>query len=77
MLGEILLSSEFSFRTAGDFGEDETTLQINVKEAFALWQLLCNFLLLNKDALCHKKLLIHTDSMVLFYIFNAQGNVTA
>ena len=72
--GGIVLSSEFSFRTAEDFGEENIYLHINVKEAFALWQLLCNFLPLHRDAVRHKKLLIHTDSMVLFYIFHAQGS---
>ena len=68
------MSSEFSFRTAENFGEENIYLHINVKEAFALWQLLCNFLPLHRDAVRHKKLLIHTDSMVLFYIFHAQGS---
>ena len=35
---------------------------------------MCNFLPFHREEVRHKKLVVHTDNMVLYYIFKAQGS---
>ena len=49
-----------------------TSLHINAKEAIAFFKLMCNFLSSHKNEVWHKKLLVHTDNLVLYYIYKAQ-----
>ena len=70
----VVVSTAFPFQTAEDFEEDQVALHINVKEAIAFWNLMCNFLPFHREEVRHKKLVVHTDNMVLYYIFKAQGS---
>ena len=70
----VVVSSRFPFQTAADFGEADVHLHINEKEAIAFWKLMCNFLPFHRDEVRRKKLLVHTDNLVLYYIYKAQGS---
>ena len=70
----VVISNQFPFQTAEDFGEEDVQLHINVKEAVAFWRLMSNFLPLHKQEVRNKRLIVHTDNLVLFYIYKAQGS---
>ena len=58
---------------AEDFNEEDVTRHINEKETLAFHRFLHNFLPSHEELVRNKRLVVHTDNQVLYYVFHSQG----
>ena len=71
--GGTLVASCEDFKVAEDFNEEDVTRHINEKETLAFHRFLHNFLPSHEELVRNKRLLVHTDNQVLYYVFHSQG----
>ena len=69
----MLVASPEEFKASEDFNDEGMLCHINEKETLAFCTFLHNFLLPHKELVRNRKLLVHTDNQVLYYVFYLQG----
>ena len=71
--GGTLVASSEEFKASEDFNDEDVSRHINEKETLVFYRFVYNFLPTHEELVKNRRLVVHTDNQVLYYVFHAQG----